>query len=70
MKQEIHCGICKKIFPIKDLIGPFCGEPFTWYCKTCKKTIDIYTEGVKKHKEWFDEIMKSFGREGLKIIRD
>lgn len=72
MKEEERirqCGVCNYWFTIPELDGPYCGGPFTYYCKPCKKIIDTYTEGVKKHKEWYDNAMKQMEKDKPKIIR-
>lgn len=41
------CGICKST---EDLVGPYCGGPFMWYCRSCKKVVDAFLDGQKRHR--------------------
>jgi len=41
-----ECGICHST---EDLVGPYCGGPFMWYCKSCKAVIDAFLIEQERH---------------------
>jgi len=43
-----ECGICGST---EDLVGPYCGGPFMWYCRSCKKVVDAFLDGQERHRK-------------------
>lgn len=48
------CGICKST--TEDLLGPYCGGPFVWYCKRCRRTIDTFLDGQERHRKFIKSL--------------
>lgn len=61
------CGICGSE---KDLVGPFIGGPFAWYCETCKEIVDKYVKGHEDHQEIFESIRLKQIKEHLEKFPD
>ena len=51
-----ECGICGSK---KNLVGPYCGGPFVYYCASCKKVIDAFINGQERHRQFMENLRKN-----------
>ena len=49
------CGICHST---ENLVGPYCGGPFMWYCKTCWKVVEVFLEGQERRRKFIKSLRK------------
>lgn len=55
-----RCGICHRNY---NLVGPFAGGPFIWYCRSCREIIEDYEDTkVSPNGIWAKDVINIYLR--------